>query len=148
MAAACAAIGIVSGHQPWALLAAVAALAAGSSDTVASEIGKAWGRRTYSVRTFSTVRPGTSGAMSMEGTSAGVAASLVLALIGSAVGLIAPSLVWCVVAGAFAGSLAESLLSSRLEGAGILNNDALNFINTLVGAVVAVMLAHVGGASS
>lgn len=142
VAAGCAAIGIASGHQQAALLGAVAALTAGSSDTVASEIGKAWGRRTFSLVTFSTVRPGTSGAMSMEGTGAGIAASLVLASIGAALGLIAPSLIWCVVAGAFAGSLAESLLSSRLEGPGILNNDALNFINTLVGAIVAIVIAR------
>ena len=58
-------------HDP-ALLAFTAALVAGASDTVASEIGKAWGRRTFLVTTLRPVPPGTSGAMSLEGTLAGV----------------------------------------------------------------------------
>lgn len=145
VAALCAAIAAASPHQQAALLAAVAALTAGSSDTVASEIGKAWGTRTFSVRTLSTVRPGTPGAVSVEGTGAGVAAALVLAMVGVLTGLIDPRLVWCVVAGATVGSIVESLLASTLEGPGILNNDALNFINTLVGAAVAVLLGRAAG---
>jgi uncharacterized protein (TIGR00297 family) len=94
------------------------------------------------VLTLSTVRPGTSGGMSMEGTAAGIAASFILALVGVAVGLITAPFVWCVVAGAFVGSLVESVLSSKLEAAGILNNDALNFINTLVGAAFAVLIGQ------
>jgi uncharacterized protein (TIGR00297 family) len=144
VAAGCAAIASVSPYHDAALLAFAAALAAGSSDTVASEIGKAWGRRTFSVTSFATVRPGTSGAMSLEGTAAGVAASILLAVIAFAGGLIDRSVIWCVVVGAFAGSLVESLLSSKLEAPGILNNDALNFINTLVAAVVAVLLSQTG----
>lgn len=145
VAAACAALALATGHQREALLAVVAALTAGSSDTVASEIGKAWGRRTFSVTSFATVRPGTSGAISLEGTSAGVAASLVLALLAVAAGLIERPLIWAVVAGAFAGSVVESLLASRLEAPGIFNNDALNFVNTLVAAIVAVLLARAAG---
>ena len=56
-----------------ARLAFAAALAAGGSDTIASEIGKAWGRRTWSITSLARVPPGTSGAMSLEGTVAGVA---------------------------------------------------------------------------
>ena len=55
-----------------ALLALVAALTAGGSDTVASEIGKAWGRSTFLVTTLGRVKPGTPGAMSLEGTAAGL----------------------------------------------------------------------------
>ena len=43
-------------HRDLALLAFVTALAAGGSDTIASEIGKAWGRRTYLVSTFKRAR--------------------------------------------------------------------------------------------
>jgi uncharacterized protein (TIGR00297 family) len=112
---------------------------------VASEIGKAWGTRTFSARTLTTVRPGTSGAVSLEGTAAGLAAAIVLAGLAAAIGLVHPRFVWCVVAGATVGSFAESLLASTLEAPGILNNDALNFINTLVAAVTAVLLAHAAG---
>ncbi len=46
-----------------------------------------------------------------------------------------------VVAGATAGSFVESLLAATFEAPGILNNDALNLINTAVAAFVAVSLA-------
>ena len=46
-----------------------------------------------------------------------------------------------VVAGATAGALVESLLAASFEAPGILNNDALNFINTALAAYVAVSVA-------
>ena len=70
-----------------ARLAFVAALAAAGSDTIASEIGKAWGRRTWSITSLSQVPPGTSGAMSVEGTVAGVIGALALAAAATLLGL-------------------------------------------------------------
>jgi len=125
---------------PAALAALAAALTAGGSDTVASEIGKAWGRSTFLVTTFGRVKAGTSGAMSLEGTMAGVLAALGLAAAGTALGLIPASAIVVVVIAATAGALVESALGATLEGPGILNNDMLNFINTAVAAVVALVL--------
>ena len=124
-----------------ALLALAAALTAGGSDTVASEIGKAWGRSPFLVTTFSRVKPGTPGAMSLEGTAAGLAAAFALATAGVAMGLIPAAVTLAVVAGATAGALVESALSATLEGPGILNNDVLNFINTATAAVVTLAIA-------
>ncbi len=124
-----------------ARLALVTALAAGGSDTVASEIGKAWGRATFLVTSLGRVKPGTSGAMSLEGTAAGIIAALALAALAAALGLIPGSVMVAVVIGATAGALAESALGATLEGPGILNNDMLNFINTAVAAFVAVAIA-------
>src|SRR5450759_2430751 len=70
-AAIAAAIALVGNSGDAARLAFAAALTAGASDTIASEIGKAWGRRTWSVTSLKHVPPGTSGAMSLEGTVAG-----------------------------------------------------------------------------
>ena len=140
--AAIAAIAAVT--TPWtslALVALVTALTAGGSDTVASEIGKAWGRSTFLVTTLGGVKPGTPGAMSLEGTAAGLIAALVLAATGAALGLIPSSAILIVVAAATAGALVESALGATLEGPGILNNDMLNFINTAVAAGVAVAFA-------
>ncbi len=123
-----------------ALAALAAALVAGGSDTVASEIGKAWGRSTFLVTTFGRVKAGTPGAMSLEGTVAGVLAALGLAAVGTALGLIPASAIVVVVLAATAGALVESALGATLEGPGILNNDMLNFINTAVAAVVALVL--------
>jgi len=127
-------------YAPAALAALVAALTAGGSDTVASEIGKAWGRSTFLVTTFGRVKAGTPGAMSLQGTIAGVLAALGLAAAGTALGLIAASAIVIVVISATAGALVESALGATFEGPGILNNDMLNFINTAVAAVVALVL--------
>ncbi|HET7696532.1 MAG TPA: DUF92 domain-containing protein [Vicinamibacterales bacterium] len=122
-------------------LAFAAALAAGGSDTMASEIGKAWGRRTWSITSLARVPPGTSGAMSLEGTLAGIAGAAGLGLAAIALGLIPRSALWIVVAASTAGALLESWLGATLEGPGILNNDMLNFINTAAAALLAVALA-------
>jgi uncharacterized protein (TIGR00297 family) len=128
-----------------ALVAFTAALAAGGSDTIASEIGKAWGRRTYLVSSFRAVKPGTSGAVSVEGTAAGLLGALFLAAVAVWLGLIPASACLPVVAGATIGSLVESLLGATLEGPGILNNDVLNFLNTAVAAIAAVFLTGAAG---
>jgi uncharacterized protein (TIGR00297 family) len=137
-----AAIGAVAAattpFAPAALTALVAALVAGGSDTVASEIGKAWGRSTFLVTTLRRVKAGTPGAMSLEGTVAGLLAAVALASAGAAFGLIPASAIVIIVVGATAGALVESALGATLEGPGILNNDMLNFINTAVAAVVAL----------
>jgi len=128
-------------YRSASLLAIVAALSAGGSDTVASEIGKAWGRSTFLVTTFRRVKPGTPGAMSLEGTAAGLVAAFALGATGVALGLAPASTMVAIVVGATAGALIESALSATLEGPGILNNDMLNFINTAVAAGVAIALA-------
>ena len=128
-------------HRDLALLAFVTALTAGGSDTLASEIGKAWGRRTFLFPSFRSVRPGTSGAVSLEGTAAGLIGAFALAALGIAAGLLQPAYLWYAVIGATAGAFAESWLGATLEGPGILNNDLLNFLNTGIAALVAVMLA-------
>jgi uncharacterized protein (TIGR00297 family) len=118
--------------------AVAAALAAGGSDTIASEIGKAWGRTTWLVTSLRRVPPGTSGAMSMEGTAAGVVGALALAAVAIAFGLVPYSALAPIVIGATVGALVESVLGATLEAPGILNNDMLNFINTAVAALLAV----------
>ena len=108
---------------------------------MASEIGKAWGRSTFLVTTFSRVKPGTPGAMSLEGTAAGLLAAFALASVAASIGPLTGDLILVVVAAATAGALVESALGATLEGPGILNNDMLNFINTAVAAAVALALA-------
>jgi uncharacterized protein (TIGR00297 family) len=87
------------------------------------------------------VKPGTPGAMSVEGTAAGLVAALALAAVGAAFGLIGARLILGVVVAATAGALVESALGATLEEPGILNNDMLNFINTAVAAGVALAIA-------
>jgi uncharacterized protein (TIGR00297 family) len=142
LAAVAALLSVVSYERDPALLAFVAALAAGGSDTVASEIGKAWGRRAYLVPAFREVAGGTPGAVSLEGTVAGVAGACLLAGVAILVGLVPTAALLPIIAGATIGSFVESLLGASLEGPGILNNDLLNFINTGVAAAAAIVIAR------
>jgi uncharacterized protein (TIGR00297 family) len=140
-AALAATVALTGAPAEMALLAFVTALAAGGSDTIASEIGKAWGRRTWSITSLKQVAPGTSGAMSVEGTIAGIAGAIGLGAAAVALGLAPAAWLAAIVAGATAGSLLESWLGATLEAPGILNNDMLNFINTAAAALVAVGIA-------
>jgi uncharacterized protein (TIGR00297 family) len=61
------------------LLVAAAPLAAKAFDTVSSEIGKAVGGTTISLRSFRRVPPGSGGGVSLAGTLAGLAAAALMA---------------------------------------------------------------------
>lgn len=138
LAAWAAAISLGMNDPSLARLAMVAALVTSASDTVASEAGKAWGRTTWLLTGFRRVEPGTTGAVSLEGTLAGVAAAAALAALAAGLGLIPAAWVAVVVAAATVASIAEGLLGATLEPSGTLNNDALNFINTAIGAGLAL----------
>lgn len=141
LAALAASVAALSPNRDGALLVMVAALAAGASDTVASEVGKAWGKRTLLFPSLRPVRPGTSGAVSLEGTAAGLVAALALSNLGAALGLIEGNALWFATIGATIGAFVESGLGATLEPGGILDNDMLNFINTGAAAAAAVALA-------
>jgi uncharacterized protein (TIGR00297 family) len=122
-------------------LALVAAFATAAADTVSSEIGQAFGRTTYLVTSFKRVPPGTDGAVSLEGTLAGIAASAVLAIIAAQTGLIPwPGIVIVVVA-AFIGTTLESYLGATLERMKTVDNEVVNFANTLAGGLAAMALS-------
>jgi uncharacterized protein (TIGR00297 family) len=124
-----------------ARLAMVAALATAAGDTIASEAGKAWGRTTWLVTTFRRARPGTTGAVSAEGTIAGALGAAFIAAVAAAAGLIEPAGIIVVAGAATVASLVEGALGATLEGAGILDNHALNLVNSLIGAALAVLAA-------
>ena len=141
IAAAAAVLSAVTYANHGAMIAFVAALTAGASDTVASEIGKAWGKRTWLLVPFGRVQPGTSGAISLEGTAAGLLGAFALATFAVALDLVPARTLLPIVAGATIGSFVESALGATLESNGVLNNDVLNFINTGVAAFAALMIS-------
>ena len=122
-------------------LAVAGALATAAADTAGSEIGQLWGRRTFLVTTLRPVPRGTQGAISVEGTLAGVAASVVVAVLGAWGGLYPWLGAVVVVVAAFLGSLLESVVGATIERRGLLDNEAVNFLNTLIGALVAAALS-------
>lgn len=145
VAVACALFAVATPYGTLFALAFAGAFATAASDTAGSEIGQLWGRRAYLVTTLRRVPPGTEGAVSLEGTLAGVMASLVLGGLGAAVGLYPPMGVVAVAIAAFVGTTLESLVGATLEKRRLLDNEAVNFLNTLVGALVAAALAPLVG---
>ena len=66
------------------VLAYAAAVATAAADTCSSEIGKAYGRRTFLITTLRPVPPGTEGAVSLEGTLGGLCGARFVAALGVA----------------------------------------------------------------
>jgi uncharacterized protein (TIGR00297 family) len=138
LAAAAAVLAVLTYARTPALVACAAALIAGGADSIASEAGKAWGRRTFLLPGLREVRPGAPGGVSMAGTAAQVVSACALATLAAWLGLIPIHAALPVALGAIAGSMVESALGATLEPAGIVNSHFLNVINTAVAIVVAL----------
>lgn len=128
--------------QSLLLLGYVASFSTKLSDTCASEVGKAYGKSTFLITTLQPVARGTEGAISLEGTLAGVVASIAIALVGWGVGLIdALGIAWCILA-AFIATNLESVIGATLQSKYTwLTNELVNILNTLIGAIAAMLIA-------
>ena len=124
------------------ILGYVASFATKLSDTTASEVGKAYGKSTFLITSFKSVPRGTEGAISLEGTIAGLIASIAIAIVGYLVGMINPiGVIYCILA-AFVATNIESLIGATLqEKWQFLTNELVNFINTTIGAIIAMLIA-------
>jgi uncharacterized protein (TIGR00297 family) len=155
----------------WIALGA-GALAASAADTWATEIGTLYGGQPRSILTGRPMAVGTSGGVSPAGTAASVAGAVFIALIAFAGNSSADrrvSLLCAVFIAGIAGSIADSLLGATLQsrrwcegcqreterlvhdcgaptqhrnGLASLNNDAVNFLSTVVGGLLAVSLVR------
>lgn len=128
------------------MLGFVASFSTKLSDTSATEVGKAYGKTTYLITTFKPVPRGTEGAVSLEGTLAGIFASAAVASVGWGIGLIdLIGVLWCTLA-AFIATNIESVIGATLESRyGWLTHDVVNILNTLIGAIAAIGLALLWG---
>jgi len=130
------------------LFMGIAALATAAADTTASEIGQLFGKRAFLPLSFRRVERGTEGAISTEGTLAGIAAGCIVAIAGTAmvahhfragfigsVAIYKSHVIIVLTLCAFLGSYLESILGSwnRRHGSPIANG-TLNFANTMFGA--------------
>lgn len=132
-------------------LMGIASLATAAADTTASEVGQLIGRRAFLPLTLRRVPVGTEGAVSIEGTLAGLIAGFIVAVVGTlSLQSMAPGgsgfarvAVILVTISAFLGSWIESVAGSwnRKRSAPV-PNGVLNFFNTAVGAVLLYWLAR------
>jgi uncharacterized protein (TIGR00297 family) len=127
--------------HPLLALGYVASFSTKLSDTSASEIGKAYGQHTFLITTLKPVARGTEGAVSLEGTVAGVAGSVAIAIIAYLVGLISLVGIGICTIAAFVATNLESVIGATLQHRFTwLTNELVNVINTLIGAISAIGL--------
>jgi uncharacterized protein (TIGR00297 family) len=139
---AVASLFVLSPYRELMWLGYVASFSTKLSDTSASEVGKAYGKRTFLITTLQPVARGTEGAVSLEGTLAGIVASIAIAFVGWGVGLIdLVGVGWCAIA-AFIATNIESVIGATLQSKFTwLTNEVVNIINTLIGAIAAILFA-------
>jgi uncharacterized protein (TIGR00297 family) len=153
--------------QPVLATAALGALAAAAADTWATEVGTLAGGIPRSVVSLEPLPPGTSGGVSVAGTLASVAGATLVAAVAYLTG--AGRMPLAVFIGGIAGSAADSLIGATLQerrwcdrcakateqrlhscgaptrvvgGVPRVRNDAVNVVCTIVGAIVAAVVAH------
>jgi uncharacterized protein (TIGR00297 family) len=150
--------------QSWHAVAG-GALAAASGDTWATEVGTLWGGAPKSILTGRTVQPGTSGGVTLIGTTAGVVGAAFIAWVLWAFGW-RGSVAGAALAGGVFGMAFDSVLGATLQrrqwcerckvstervvhscgaatraagGLSWLDNDGVNALSTLAGACIAVI---------
>jgi uncharacterized protein (TIGR00297 family) len=124
---------------------AASALATAAADTAGSEIGQLLGKRAFLPLSFRRVDRGTEGAVSIEGTLAGLGAAILVALVAVLLQHYRASarllLIGVVAGSGFIGSYLESVLGSWNRRRAIpIPNDVMNFVNTIFGAAVCALL--------
>lgn len=120
-------------------IAFAGSLAAATSDTWASEIGRHSRTAPRLITTGTSVPAGSDGGITLLGTAGGVAGAFFMAAVGRA---LAPGTTLVAVAAAgIAGMLLDSLLGATLQGRlRWLDNDAVNLAATAAGAALAALI--------
>jgi|SRR5882672_4766336 len=130
----------MTGNRAW-LFATAAALAEAATDTVASEIGQTGSQTAVLITTWKPVSAGTDGGITISGTIAGTVAGAVIACVAATGEMIPRSQLWIPVIAGFVGMFADSVLGATVQRRGRMNNEMVNFISTLVAAVLAYGIA-------
>jgi uncharacterized protein (TIGR00297 family) len=130
------------GWEALLLLGYVASFSTKLADTTASEVGKAYGKSTFLITTLKPVPRGTEGAVSLEGTLAGIVGGITICLVAYSLGMITlKGVIICTIA-AFIATNLESVIGATLQSKlDWLTNELVNVINTIIGAVVAISIA-------
>ena len=118
----------------------IGAIATATADTLASEIGVLHQPRL--ITTFQKVDPGTNGAISFLGTFSGIVGAFIIGVASYFLGIVENPLsavIVSVISGTV-GCFMDSFLGAFFENRGLITNEHVNLIATIVGAVVGILL--------
>lgn len=139
VAAVCA-LAYAASRKPVLVVALAAALGEAAADTVSSELGQAGSDRARLITTWEMVPAGTDGAVTLAGTLAGIVAAGIVSAVCAWSGLISWNWAEVATVAAVLGMIADSFLGAWLQPRGMLNNDWVNLLSTVVAATAAVSL--------
>jgi uncharacterized protein (TIGR00297 family) len=123
------------------LTAFVASYAAATADTLSSEIGQWKGKIAYSLISFKKVPPGTEGAISLQGSLAGIIGAIIIGLMAYYINLINLFGILIITIAAIISNIFESYMGIFFESKGLADKESINFLNTLSAAVIAYVIS-------
>jgi uncharacterized protein (TIGR00297 family) len=115
------------------------AFSSAMADTLSSELGSLYGKKFFNIITFKQDKRGLDGVVSLEGIGIGILGSVLIALVYSIGFDWSKAFYWIVIAGTI-GNLVDSLLGATLERKNAINNDVVNVLNTLVAALLPLLI--------
>ncbi|HUK25604.1 MAG TPA: DUF92 domain-containing protein [Terriglobales bacterium] len=143
VAAVCAGLRRLGAGQTFLLAAMAAALSEAAADTVSSEVGQAFSTNARLITSWRTVPSGSDGGVTALGTLAGILAAFLVSLICVLTGLLPWRWLPLCAGAAVAGTMADSIMGAALQRRGLLSNDLVNFLSTLIAAALACGLASI-----
>ena len=119
----------------------IGAIATATADTLGSEIG-VLDPHPRLITTFQSVDPGTNGAVSVLGTVIGIIGAAVIGIVAFLLGIVPSPLSAIAVSiiSGFIGCFTDSILGALFENRGMITNEHVNLMATIVGAIVGILL--------
>ncbi len=121
------------------LLGYIGAIAAGTSDTFSSELGILSKEQPVLITTFKKINPGEDGGITFWGTVFGIFGSFIIGLFASIL-FNNIHLIWIATISGLFGNIMDSLAGALFERKKIINNEIVNFICTLSGCILAIIV--------
>jgi uncharacterized protein (TIGR00297 family) len=112
------------------------------SDTFANEIGKRFGKRTFLITTLKPVSPGTEGAISIEGSIAGLLGSFIMTVFMLNLSIISGlSVAFIVFLSGYLATFLESYIGAVVQNKiNWMTNELVNSIQTSIAAIISIFL--------